>query len=272
MDTLNLRLIHWNLAEAEEKALGLVLAGFSVQYDLPPFPKLLREISQNPPGAVLIDLSRLPSQGRDLGVALRQAKGTRDIPLLFLGGEPQKVESIRELLPDATFTDWTAIESAVHRAIDNQPAAPVAPESRFAAYAGAPLTKKLEIRAGFKVGLIEAPPEFANLLDEMPAGVVFQDGLANVCNLAIWFVRSTEDLEQNLARVTQAAGDIPLWIAWEKKSTKPAGAVRPSVTQTMVRNSGLAANWVDYKICSIDEHWSGLLFRQRKPGGKRKET
>jgi hypothetical protein len=77
MDTLILRLIHWNLTEAEEKARWLVLAGFSIQYDLPPFPELLRGISQNPPAAVLIDLSRLPSQGRDLGVALRQVKATR---------------------------------------------------------------------------------------------------------------------------------------------------------------------------------------------------
>jgi hypothetical protein len=30
-----------------------------------------------------------------------------------------------------------------------------------------------------------------------------------------------------------------------------------------VRSFGLAAGWVDYKICAIDETWSGLLFTRR---------
>jgi hypothetical protein len=227
---------------------------------------LIRRLNQTPPDAIVIDLSRLPSQGRDLGVALRQMKATRHIPLLFVGGPQQKVERIRELLPDATFTDWEEIESALKQALTSQPVAPVSPASRFAAYDGTPLPKKLGIRAGLKVGLVEAPPEFANLLDELPAGVTLQSGLANPCNLAIWFVRSLAELEQDLPQVTQAAGDIPLWIAWEKKTARPVGGVVAGVTQTLVRNTGLAAGWVDYKICSIDEHWSGLLFRRRKPG------
>jgi hypothetical protein len=266
MEPTSLRLIHWNLSEAEEKARRLVSTGFSVQYDLPAFPELIRRLSQNPADALLIDLSRLPSQGRDLGVALRQAKATRYIPLLFLGGEQQKVERIRELLPDATFTNWEEVESALNQALTSQPAAPVVPESRFAAYAGTPLPKKLGIQARFKVGLVEAPPEFPSRLDGLPAGVTLQDGLETPCDLAIWFVRSLDELKQNLEGVTQAAGDIPLWIAWEKKTARPVGGAVTGVTQTMVRNSGLAAGWVDYKICSIDEHWSGLLFRRRKQG------
>jgi len=223
-------------------------------------------LSQSPPVVVLIDLSRLPSQGRDLGVALRQPKATRSIPLLFLDGEQQKVEQIRELLPDATYSNWGAIESAVQQALTSQPVAPVVPQSRFAAYAGAPLPKKLGIRAGFKVGLVGAPPEFASRLDGLPVGVIVQDGLANPCNLAIWFVRERDELEHDLLQVTQSAGDIPLWIAWEKKTARQAGEPATGVTQTTVRKTGLAAGWVDYKICSIDEQWSGLLFRRRKPG------
>jgi len=259
-------LIHWNLLEAEQKARALVSAGYSVQFDLPPFPELIRRIHKVPPDAILIDLSRLPSQGRDLGVALRQAKATRHIPLLFVGGEQLKVERIRELLPDATFTNWGEIESALKLALISQPAAPVSPDSRFAAYAGTPLPKKLGIRAGLKIGLIGAPPEFESRLGELPAGVTLQAGLADPCDLAIWFVHSFAEFEQDLPQVTQAAGDIPLWIAWEKKATRPTGQPDIAVTQTIIRKAGLAEGWVDYKICSIDEHWSGLLFRQRKQG------
>jgi hypothetical protein len=264
MEPVRLRLIHWNTAEAETKARRLEALGCSVQYDLPPYPELLRRLSQEPPEAILIDLSRLPAQGRDLGVALRQAKATRPIPLLFVGGAPEKVERTRELLPDATFTEWEQIENALQQALTSQPARPIAPATRFAAYASTPLLQKLGIRAGNKVGLVEAPAEFASTLGELPAGVSLQAGLDTACDLAIWFVRSLAELEQDLPQVTQAAGDIPLWIAWEKKAARPSGQSEPGVTQAMVRKMGLATGWVDYKICSIDQHWSGLLFRQRK--------
>ena len=31
-----------------------------------------------------------------------------------------------------------------------------------------------------------------------------------------------------------------------------------------VREFGLAAEFVDYKICAIDDTWSGLLFARRR--------
>ena len=266
MGTVNLQLIHWNTSDAEEKARLLENIGFLVHYDLPPLPELIQRVSQNPPDALVIDLSRLPSHGRDLGVALRQVKGTRHIPLIFVGGEQLKVDRIRVLLPDATYTDWQAIASALDQALTSQPAVPVVPIPRFAAYAGTPLPKKLGIKTGSRVGLVQAPPEFEESLGELPAGVTLQDGLANPCDLAIWFVRSLDELKQNMEQMTDAAGDIPLWIAWEKKSSRLVGQSESGVTQTVVRKAGLAANWVDYKICAIDEQWSGLLFRRRKPG------
>jgi hypothetical protein len=54
-------------------------------------------------------------------------------------------------------------------------------------------------------------------------------------------------------------GEGSLWIAWPKK----ASSVNSDLTQTYVRKTGLAAGLVDYKICSIDATWSGLLFTRR---------
>jgi len=59
-------------------------AGFSGQCSAYA-PGLLQRLAQRPPAAVIIDLSRLPSQGRDVGVLLRRTKGTRGIPLVFAG-------------------------------------------------------------------------------------------------------------------------------------------------------------------------------------------
>jgi hypothetical protein len=54
-----------------------------------------------------------------------------------------------------------------------------------------------------------------------------------------------------------------LWIAWPKK----ASGVATDLTQAVVRSFGLGSDFVDYKICAIDETWSGLLFARRKKKG-----
>jgi hypothetical protein len=51
-----------------------------------------------------------------------------------------------------------------------------------------------------------------------------------------------------------------LWIAWPKKAS---GAVS-DLSQAMVRQAGLDAGLVDFKVCSMDATWSGLRFTRRK--------
>ena len=68
----SIRLIHWNDREAAERAERLRALGYAVNDAPPNGPTLLKELAQEPPAALVIDLSRLPSQGRDVGVSLRQ--------------------------------------------------------------------------------------------------------------------------------------------------------------------------------------------------------
>jgi hypothetical protein len=259
---LQLQLIHWSAAEALTGAATLQAAGYEVAYDLPPAPELLRRLRDNPPAAVVIDLTRQPSHGRDLALALRGYKDTRDVPLVLVEGDPQKVARIRELLPDATYTTWSSIRSALKRAIAHQPAAPIVPRSRLVGYAGKPLAVKLGIRTGATVGLEGAPQGFTDLLGELPERVQLRDGVQAGCDLALWFVRSCDELRGGLDGMEGRLGDHPLWIIWPKQGSALAG----DLTQQVVRDTGLAAGWVDYKVCAVDATWSGLLFRRRRKG------
>ncbi len=56
--------------------------------------------------ALVIDLSRMPSHGREVAVYLRGTKSTRHIPLVFVDGGEEKVAKIRELMPDAEMGAW----------------------------------------------------------------------------------------------------------------------------------------------------------------------
>jgi len=252
------RLIHWKLEEAAERAKRI--GEYKVDYHMPAGSAFLRQLSNNPPAAIVIDLSRLPSQGRDLALSIRRRKSTRYIPLVFVEGDPKKVDRVRELLPDAVYTGWEQISAALEQAITNPPTEPVAPDSQFAAYAGRSLVQKLGIKANTIVALLNAPPDFPQTLGSLPEGVSLPNKFSAECDLVIWFVHSVADLDDKVGAMAHQLGDARLWIAWPKKASKMAS----DVSQQQVREAGLAAGLVDYKICSIDKTWSGLLFTRRK--------
>ncbi len=253
------RLIHWNADEAKVRAAELSTAGYEVgraRFSLAGF----RELKRKPPAAIVIDLSRSPSQGRDVGLGLRRSKATRQIPLVFVGGEPEKVSRVRAHLPDATYTSWRRIRSALERAIARPPNDPVVPDSILAGYAGTPLPKKLGIKAGYVVALVDAPGGFEKTLGSLPEGVKLRRQARGRPDLVVWFVESRRQLERRVERLGELAGDGGLWIAWPKKSS----GADSDLTQGVVREAGLAVGLVDYKVCAIDNRWSGLRFTRRK--------
>ena len=94
----------------------------------------LKAMRAAPPAAVVIDLDRGFSVGRDVAMWLRQARSTRGVPIVFVGGEAGKVERLREQLPDATFAARGRLLAAVRRALAHPPADPVKPASALAGY------------------------------------------------------------------------------------------------------------------------------------------
>jgi hypothetical protein len=135
----------------------------------------------------------------------------------------------------------------------------VVPESVFAAYAGKPLPVKLGIKTGSKVALIGAPDGFADSLDKLSSGVVFTTLPEDNAVLFLWFVRSYQQLSLDTELIIRAAKRAPVWIAWPKKGSN----LECDLTQQTVRQTGLNAGLVDYKICSVDHDWSALLFTWR---------
>ena len=108
----------------------------------------LGHIRRKMPDAVVISLERLPSTGRDVGMYVRQTKATRHLPIVFVGGDPIKVEKYRTQLPDAVYTDWEGAGDAVRKAMASPIENPVVLGSTLAGYSDTPLVKKLGIRAG----------------------------------------------------------------------------------------------------------------------------
>lgn len=253
-------LIHWKDEEAAERLAWLQQAGYAAYHTAQAGPPLLRQLQAQPPSAIVIDLSRLPSHGREVAAALRASKATRYLPLVFVGGQPDKVARVRAMLPDAVYTSWKDIQPALDQAIAQPPKDPVILKSSMDAYAGQPLVKKLGIKPSMLVGLLDAPPDLPQTLGALPDGARLEAWESQAVDMLLWFVRHQAALEQGSLVFTAHNEPRFLWIAWPKKGSRLQG----DLSQQVVRQIGLAAGWVDYKICSIDQTWSALLFTRRK--------
>jgi hypothetical protein len=253
-----IRLIHWKDKEAAVRLRVLRGAGYDARHD--EFsPALLRDMRAHPPDGVVIDLTRLPSHGRDVALTIRQMRALRRVPLVFVEGDPGKVKRIKQLLPDASYATWQDIHSVLRRAIAHPPEEPIVPKSRLAGYAGTPLPEKLGIKAGMIIAVVNAPEGFAEMLGPLPDRAMLRWNIRGRHDLTIWFVRSGKALERRIGRMAEVSGDS-LWIAWPKKTSDVAS----DLTQSGVRRIGLDRGLVDYKVCAIDETWSGLKFTRRK--------
>lgn len=252
-------LFHFNLSEAAHRAEQLKSLGVTVTRQLPDGMQFFKTFKVVPPDVVIIDLSRLPSQGRDIGIYLRTSKATRFIPLIFVDGSPDKILKTQGQLPDAIYTSWEKIGEALTMALAQPVKNPVVPASSLAGYSGTPLPKKLGIKEYMTVGLIHAPADFAVQLGQLPPNVTIK-GEPEAAALLLWFLRSVQQLEADMARITEHAQHARIWMIWPKKTSGQASRL----TQQVVRDRGLVAGLVDYKVCAIDETWSGLLFTKKK--------
>jgi uncharacterized protein YdeI (YjbR/CyaY-like superfamily) len=125
-------------------------------------------------------------------------------------------------------------------------------------YSGTPLPQKLGIKEGHRIGLIDAPEDFAETLGKLPAAVELFSSLGNAqvdFDILLYFATEQAGLEKRLAGIIKHLDpNGGLWVAWPKA----ASGVRTNVNANTVRAVALAAGLVDNKICAIDDTWSGL--------------
>lgn len=255
-------LLHWNEAEVLEKAAGLEAVGFEVDACWNVDGGEMKRIREKRPAAIVVDLTRLPSHGRSVGAVLRQTKATRQVPILFVGGEAEKVKRVKEALPDAVYCSWRAIASALKKTLAAGTREFAAFKSNSGGYSGTPLPKKLGVDGDKSVLLIKAPEGFEAKIGVSEGDRHVRRGGRGKADVVILFVGSRAEYQKKLPAAMKAMAEDrgALWVAWPKK----ASGVKTNIDENFVRDLGLAAGIVDYKVCAIDEMWSGLKFARRK--------
>ena len=129
-----------------------------------------------------------------------------------------------------------------------------------AGYSGTPLFKKLGMKEGGVVKLVNAPAHYGELIGEMMEKIEMNNSAKKDLDLIHFFTNSLNELAQKLPQLMkEIKKDGTIWVSWYKKSAK-----KPTeITETEVRDTALAIGLVDVKVCAVDEEWSGLKLVYR---------
>jgi len=129
----------------------------------------------------------------------------------------------------------------------------------MAGYSQTSLLKKLGIKEGFKIILLNIPVDYFSLLG-IGKDEVIMAGENKEADFIHIFTTGKEQYDRMLPDAKRRLKkDGMLWVSWPKKSAK----IKTDIDENYIREEGLNCGLVDVKICAVDEKWSGLKFVYR---------
>jgi hypothetical protein len=253
------RLIHWKGAEAAPLIRKLKAAGCTVDYD-EDLRAYWRTRGKSLPEVFVIDLTRQPAHGREVAVALRGYKATRHIPVVFVDGDSEKVEAVRRVIPDAIYASRARLPTAIRRVRPNPN--PLVPAQMMDRYANRTAAQKMGIGKDVHVAVVDPPADYEKVVGELPEGAWLDEEAFTACKVMLWFVHDYSGFEAALPKMRRAAERTRLWILW-RKNRRGKGS-EDGLDGNLVRNGANQVGLVDYKICSVNDTWSGMVFAIKK--------
>ena len=129
----------------------------------------------------------------------------------------------------------------------------------MAGYSKNSLCKKLGLTEDMKVLLINAPDDYAELVE---LDVSSQKGGKNEKpDFIHLYVTAKEELEKELCRLVSIIKPTTIiWVSWYKKAAK----IPTDITEDVIREIALKSILVDVKVCAVTDVWSGLKLVVRK--------
>ncbi len=134
-------------------------------------------------------------------------------------------------------------------------------------YSATPLLKKLGIKPGLQLLLIDAPKGYREALTNQQLQLYQHDVLhcQNAANQHTdWvqlFVRDAALLASQLSQLRSTLKpDAVIWVSWPKKAARQP----TDISEDTIRQLALPLGLVDIKVCAVDATWSGLKLMLRR--------
>lgn len=128
-----------------------------------------------------------------------------------------------------------------------------------------PLVKKLRMRPGQRVAIVNAPPGYMEELGQLPDGVELAEKPAGGCDFVHLFVKNVAELARLAPEALAALKyDGVLWVSYPKRSSKVETDISRDRGWDVLSEAGLRP----VSQVSVDATWSALRFRPTKEVGR----
>ena len=124
-----------------------------------------------------------------------------------------------------------------------------------AGYSGTPLEKKLGLKPGFVIRLLNTPDYYFDLFTQFPEILMPEEDPIVKKDFVHFFTKESRELQQVLPELKkEIKQNGMIWVSWPKKASK----VPTDITEDTIRDLALTIGLVDVKVCAADQVWSGL--------------
>jgi hypothetical protein len=124
-----------------------------------------------------------------------------------------------------------------------------------AGYSGTPLAKKLGIKPGFRMLLVNMPEYYFNLFTDLPENIEVKIDEGVKKDFIHFFITDEQEYVTTLPLLkNQIKLNGMIWVSWPKKASE----IITDITEDKIRNYAIQIGLVDIKVCAVDEIWSGL--------------
>jgi predicted transport protein len=122
----------------------------------------------------------------------------------------------------------------------------------------AELVKKLQIKPGNKVGMLNAPVDFAAALGTLPEGATLVMGIESGLDVALLFAQDSEVLKRDAAAILSALNPTGiLWIAYPKKTANLKTDLTRNEGWQVIEPLGLTG----VASIALDDTWTALRWK-----------
>lgn len=128
----------------------------------------------------------------------------------------------------------------------------------MAGTSGTPIPKRLGIKSGQLVALLNIPQAFARSL-ELPEDVRCSNQLRMAVEVVVLYADGLEVVERRIGGISRRLHpDGAVWVVWPK--SRPNG-----IDEDPLRSIALAAGMATSKVCTLGDTWCGvrLMIRQQ---------
>ena len=128
-------------------------------------------------------------------------------------------------------------------------------------YSQTPFAKKLGIKEGHSILVINRPPHYYKLFSDLPKDLtILKSAGKEEVDFIHLFVKNKEEMEDRIVHLKPLLKkDGLIWVSWPKGASK----IKTDLKRDYIREFILDIGLVDVKVCSIDENWSALKFVYR---------